>query len=69
MTKQEMQETLAYAQLGELLEAWEMADKLSGEAIGLLLEELESRNPVAFKKWLEQDKQEKTLSEFMTEGN
>ena len=69
MTEQEMRETLTYAQLGELLEAWEMADKLSGEAIGLLLEELESRNPTAFRKWLEQDKQEKTLSEFMTEDN
>lgn len=69
MTEQEMKETLAYAQLGELLEAWEMADKLSGEAIALLLDELQSRNPEAFQKWLDQDKQEKTLSEFMTEGN
>ncbi len=67
---EQVKEGLQNAQLTELLDEWEMAlkyDKYDSHIRGLLLDELRSRNPEAFQKWLEQDKYEKTLSEFMTE--
>lgn len=67
MTLEEVKEIFENAQLAELLEEWELAyDRYPGEIIALLLEELERRNPKAFREWLEQDKHEKTLSEYMT---
>ena len=67
ITLEEIKEALENAPLADLLDEWELAhDKHSPEIIGLLLEELESRNPEAFKKWLEQDRHEKSLTEFMT---
>lgn len=67
MSLNEIKEIFENATLGELLDEWELAYKrYPSEVIGLLLEELERRNPEAFKAWIEQDKHEKTLSEFMT---
>jgi hypothetical protein len=69
MTLQEIKEIYENATLGELLDEWDLAQgNYPGEVIGALLEELERRNPAAFKMWLEQDLHERELKEFMTVG-
>lgn len=73
MTKQEQKarEMLANATLGDLLDEWELTTNVNDSEIatvrGWLMDELESRNPEAFGKWLDQDAPEDNqLREFMT---
>lgn len=73
MTVQEKKarEMLANATLGDLLDEWELTTNMNDSEIstvrGWLMDELESRNPEAFDKWLEQDAPEDSqLREFMT---
>lgn len=73
MTKQEKEarEMLANATLGDLLDEWELTTNVNDSEIatvrGWLMDELESRNPEAFNKWLDQDAPEDNqLREFMT---
>lgn len=73
MTKQEKaaREMLANATLGDLLDEWELTTNMNDSEIstvrGWLMDELESRNPEAFDKWLDQDEPEDNqLREFMT---
>lgn len=67
MNLNEIKEIFENATLGELLDEWELAQSnYPGEVIGALLEELERRNPTAFREWLEQERHEKSLSEYMT---
>lgn len=73
MTKQEQKarEMLANATLGDLLDEWELTTNSNDPEIatvrGWLMDELESRNPEAFDKWLDQDEPEDSqLREFMT---
>lgn len=66
MYLEEIKEIYENATLGELLDEWDLAQgKYPGEVIGVLLEELEKRNPTAFREWLEQDLHDKELKEFM----
>lgn len=73
MTKQEKQarEMLSNSTLGDLLDEWELTTNISDPEIatvrGWLMDELESRNPEAFDKWLDQDEPEDSqLREYMT---
>ena len=72
MTKQEKEarEMLANATLGDLLDEWELTTNVNDSEIatvsGWLMDELESRNPEAFDKWLDQDAPEDNqLREYM----
>ena len=72
MTKQEKEarEMLANATLGDLLDEWELTSGMDDPEIatvrGWLMDELESRNPKAFDKWLDQDAPEDNqLREYM----
>lgn len=73
MTKQEQEarEMLSNATLGDLLDEWELTSNINDPEIatvrGWLMDELESRNPEAFNKWLDQDAPEDSqLREYMT---
>ena len=73
MTKQEKQarEMLANSTLGDLLDEWELTSNINDPEIatvrGWLMDELESRNPEAFDKWLDQDAPtDESLREYMT---
>ena len=73
MTKQEQKarEMLANSTLGDLLDEWELTSDMDDPEIatvrGWLMDELESRNPEAFDKWLDQDAPEDNqLRKYMT---
>lgn len=73
MTVQEKhaREILSNSTLGDLLDEWELTSNVNDPEIatvrGWLMDELESRNPEAFDKWLDQDAPEDNqLREYMT---
>lgn len=73
MTKQEQKarEMLANSTLGDLPDEWELTSDMDDPEIatvrGWLMDELESRNPEVFDKWLDQDAPEDNqLREYMT---
>lgn len=57
--------------LADLLDEWELTSKINNPEIytvrGWLMDELESRNPEAFDKWLDgDDPSDEMLREYMT---
>lgn len=69
-TEKKAREMLSNAQLADLLEEWELTSKINNPEIatvrGWLMDELESRNPAAFEKWLDSDAEDSTLKDYMT---
>lgn len=73
MTKAEQaaRELISNLTLAELLDEWELTTNNNDPEIytvrGWLMDELESRNPEAFEKWLDQEEPtDEMLKEFMT---
>jgi hypothetical protein len=69
--EQNVREMISNLTLAELLDEWELTSKIDNPEIytvrGWLMDELESRNPEAFNKWLDQDEPtDEMLKEFMT---
>lgn len=63
-------EMLSNATLAVLLDEWELTTNINNPEIatvrGWLMDELESRNPEAFEKWLDGDAEDSTLRDYMT---
>lgn len=73
MTVQEMKarEMISNLTLGDLLDEWELTTNIRtvecAMVRGWIMDELESRNPEAFDKWLDQDEpKDEDLREYMT---
>lgn len=69
--EQKARELISNLTLAELLDEWELTSKIDNPEIptvrGWLMDELESRNPEAFNKWLDQDDPtDEMLKELMT---
>lgn len=69
--EQKARELISNLTLAELLDEWELTSKIDNPEIytvrGWLMDELESRNPEAFNKWLDQDEPtDEQLREYMT---
>ena len=64
-------EMLSNATLADLLDEWELTSKIDIPEIytvrGWLMDEIESRNPEAFNKWLDSDAEDERLREYMVE--
>ena len=67
--EQKAREILSNATLAELLDEWELTSEIDNPEIytvrGWLMDELESRNPEAFNKWLDDYAEDETLREYM----
>ena len=64
-------EMISNLTLADLLDEWELTSKVNNPEIytvrGWLMDELESRNPEAFDKWLDSDNPtDEALKEYMT---
>lgn len=63
-------EIISNQPLADLLEEWELTSKINTPEVatvrGWLMDELESRNPEAFEKWLDGDAEDSTLRDYMT---
>ena len=69
--EQKAREMISNLTLAELLDEWELTSKIDNLEIytvrGWLMDELESRNPEAFDKWLDSDEPtDEMLREYMT---
>ena len=67
--EEKAREMLSNATLADLLDEWELTSKIDSPEIytvrGWLMDEIESRNPEAFNKWLDSDAEDETLREYM----
>lgn len=63
-------EILSNEQLADLLDEWELTTNINTPEIhmvrGWLMDELESRNPEGFEKWLDGDADDSTLRDYIT---
>lgn len=69
--EQKAREMISNLTLADLLDEWELTSKINNPEIytvrGWLMDELESRNPEAFDKWLDSDEPtDEMLREYMT---
>lgn len=68
--EQKAREMLSNATLADLLDEWELTTENKDPNIyivrGWLMDEIESRNPEAFEKWLDRDAEDKELRDYMT---
>lgn len=69
--EQKAREMISNLTLADLLDEWELTSKTNNPEIytvrGWLMDELESRNPEAFDKWLDSDEPtDEMLREYMT---
>ena len=69
--EQKAREMISNLTLAELLDEWELTSKIDNPEIytvrGWLMDEIESRNPEAFDKWLDSDEPtDEMLREYMT---
>ena len=68
--EKEARELIKQQTLDDLLTQWELTSIFDDEniytVIGWLMDELESRNPEAFNKWLDSDCEDFELRKYMT---
>lgn len=69
-TEKKAREFLSNQQLADLLDEWELTTNINTPEIhmvrGWLMDELESRNPEGFEKWLDSDADDSTLRDYIT---
>ena len=63
-----MKEIISYQTTADLLDEWELTSNVNTPEVaivrGLLMDELESRNPEAFNEWLDGEAEDSTLKYY-----